>query len=738
MKLFDEIKKDKGWFITYLILTLVVIINNAYLIYNIAGLYNIENALRLTVCIITVIVTILFVFLAIKSLLKRKKKYYIPLLLITLILSGIVGFINVNFNIIYNKLNKVSSSYTTYSISLVTQSNNSVNSIEGVNNEDIAIINDHEIANGYNFGLEILKDKKMNNTLKEYESYTEILDALLDGNITYAFLPSNYKDAFTSIEGYEDIIEKLKTIYTQSKQEENIVSNKDITGPFTVLLMGVDSEKEGISNATANGDSLILVTFNPKTLNATMLSIPRDSYVPITCMANKKNKITHSSWGGEKCIINTVEKFTGIDIDYYAKINFQGIVKLVDTLGGIQLDIPYSFCESDSLRRFGQYTIYVEKGFQTLNGEQALAYSRNRHPNPEYCSSKWTNYDSNDFVRGQHQQEVIKAILDKIKDIRDLDKFYSLLDTISSNMETNMDSNTILSFYNVAKDIVSKSKNSNSINDIINIQKLYLSGYGAMIYDYSQLTGSGMKMILYNFVPYQGSLNDIVNAMKVNLELKDKEVIKTFSYDINNPYEEVIIGQKYYNESSIKLLPDFTGKTKSYVESYATANGLKITFVTQESSSTAGTVIAQDPPAKMDLNNISSTKGLTITISSGPSQPTITNKYSICKDKENSKESICQILIAKYIGEKYTTFTSLKIDSEVANIITEQITEGATKDNDGLIISINGETEGKINLTETNKIIVKYYHYVEVEEKPVDTPSNEEIPGTSGDIEEDS
>ena len=122
--------------------------------------------------------------------------------------------------------------------------------------------------------------------------------------------------------------------------------------------MGVDSKKENIKDSSFNGDALMLITFNPNTLNATILSIPRDSYVPIACFpGQRKNKITHAAWYGEECMIDTIENFTGIKIDYYLKINFKGVVKLVDALGGIDVDVPYQLCEQNSSRQWGKYCL---------------------------------------------------------------------------------------------------------------------------------------------------------------------------------------------------------------------------------------------------------------------------------------------------------------------------------------------------------------------------------------------
>ena len=197
-------------------------------------------------------------------------------------------------------------------------------------------------------------------------------------------------------------------------------------------------------------------------------------------------------------MMKTIENFTGINIDYFVKINFKGVVKMVDTLGGVDVDVPYSFCEQNSNREWGNNTVYVDKGMQTLDGEKALAFSRNRHPWPAYCGAKYSNYNSNDFIRGQNQQTVIRALMNKLKTVRNLDTVYELLDTISNSMQTNMTTNEILSLYNIGKDIIIKS-NGGEVEDLLGIQRLYLSGSDAYIYD----SGSGLN--LYNYVLSQDS-----------------------------------------------------------------------------------------------------------------------------------------------------------------------------------------------------------------------------------------
>ena len=287
-------------------------------------------------------------------------------------------------------------------------------------------------------------------------------------------------------------------------------------------------------------------------------------------------------------MINTIQNLLEVPIDYYVKVNFKGVVKLVDTLGGIDLKIPYAFCEQNSNRQWGENTIYVEAGLQTLNGEQALAYARNRHPNPSYCSSKWTNYVSNDFIRGQHQQEVLKAILNKLKSVSDLNTVYNLLDTISNNLETNMSKTEILSLYNIGKDILTKA--TGNVDELISMQRLYLSGIDAYIYD----TSSGLT--LYNYVLYEESVEEVKNAMKENLELKEKEIIKTFSFDSTEEYEEKVIGKGNYKKlPDYKVVPDFIGDSKYQSNLTASQLGLKVSYVyDSEVSGVVGTVVKQN------------------------------------------------------------------------------------------------------------------------------------------------
>ena len=319
---------------------------------------------------------------------------------------------------------------------------------------------------------------------------------------------------------------------------------------------------------------------------------------------------------------------------------------MVDALGGIEVDVPISFCEQDSDRNFDEM-ICLDPGVQRLNGEQALALSRHRKT-------------INDFIRGQNQQLVLKGVMNQAKAINSIDTIYNLLDTISNNMETNMSTSEILSFYNIGKDILLKSQDTN-VDELIGMQRLYISGYDAMIYDYSTIHNQGTGLTLYDFVPYDGSVADVVEAMKINLELETPEMDKTFSFDVDEPYEEIVIGKGDYDESTLALLPNFIGYDQSFAESYGNRMGIPVTVKTVEGSygQEIGQILDQSLPEGMDIDYISKSSGLTITvvgsIGSGDEIDSEDEEEEVnCSLKKNKDDSKCAM--PNFIGDSVGAF----------------------------------------------------------------------------------
>lgn len=486
---------------------------------------------------LSIIIAILFTFWAIKSIKKNKTSGYIWFIIIVLIFGGIQIFVSYNISKVSNSISKITNDYTTYSSSLITLNNSNITKTNDLVNKKIGIISDTNNIEGYVIPMEIIKEKKIDKSnLIKYDDFIDMLNDLYNEKLDAAFVSSSYASTFSNNEAFENINNDVTVIEEKSKTlKKNITTNKTLTEPFTVLVLGVDSDSKSLTKSSSlNGDTIMLITFNPNTMNATILSIPRDTYVPIACYKNKaKNKINAAAYGGTDCMIKTITNLTGINIDYWVKINFQGVVSLVDAIGGIDIDVPYSFCEQNSKRQWGNNTIYVEKGRQNLNGEQALAFARNRHPWPLYCGKKYSNYTSNDFIRGQNQQQILNSIMNKLKNIRSLSQMYDLLEVAGDNLDTNIDKSTMITGFDTFKNLLLNSKNINS-EDFVGTQKLYLSGYDK--------TMNG----IYYYMYYKQSLQEIVSAMKINLELEQPVMDKTFDYSINEPYENKQIGKGTY------------------------------------------------------------------------------------------------------------------------------------------------------------------------------------------------
>ena len=513
-----------------------------------------------------------------------------------IILSIIYIFLNYTFKRVYNSIDNITKNVDVKGICLV-YNKEGFNNLDALNKGDIAIVGEAMDEHFYNMALEIIDTENIKNELVFYDDYFSIINALLNNEVKYAFLPENYKDIYSanSSEGESKQL-NFSLLYTKQKlieSKEEIANAKSLDEPFTVLLMGSD-----ILLDSYNADTLMVVTVNPKTLKVTMLSIPRDTYTTIACTGGK-HKINASGWYGDSCVVKTVEKYLDIKIDYYAKINFLGIVDLVDAIGGVEVDVPYAFCEQNSKREWGKSTVYVDSGFQTLNGEQALALSRNRHYWKDFCDKKYTSDgDRSDFTRGANQQLVIKAIISKLMTVRDINTFYKILDTIGDNMTTNMPKDTILSLYNVLKNVVKRLDVENT-EDIINIERLSFKNYITSIH----ISGLDLSMV----VNYDESVSYVSKQMKKNLGLVKEEVITDFSFDINEEYSQSDVK---FNKltSNLKLLNNLRGKTLNEALSYC--NKISITC-TSSSNDKSAIVIAQSIAPKTDLSTI---KGKTITL----------------------------------------------------------------------------------------------------------------------------
>ena len=567
-KMIKKLKRsNKALRLIYYLTNVTYLIGLILFIKSILSLTGVETLLRIFVIVLFILYLLFYSFCNLLNLLQRKYKGLIITTLISILLTVIFFVGSYYINYIYKNLDGMQENekiiYTTYLITLKDSSFNEESKI-GIINKTIDNDN-HELS------TKLYKNKKLDNDTTEYNDYIKMIGDLYSGNIDAIFVPGNYVTLFKNENGFENIASDTKVIYEYSEKMQNedldLVSNKDFNEPLTFLFLGVDSEGDGLNaNAAFNGDTLMLMSFNPKTLDAILLSIPRDTYVPIACKNKNYAKINSSAAYGTSCVISTINNLLGINIDYYVKINFKGVVDLVEAVGGVEVDVEApsymadkyggKVCEQNSDRQFGNKLVCMNPGMQTLNGEQALAYSRCRHM-----------YIGSDLDRVKHQQQVVEALANKAMHFSSIKEFQNILNAVSKNIATNMDTDTILSGYNVAKNVFG---NKLSGKDSINIEKATLETYSLNVYVPSQ----GRNTSAQGY--YKDSLLDIQKSFNVILGKEKKELIKTFSFSVNETYEKSAPGKGKRTGASGELLPSFVGKTVSEVESFGNSHNIKI------------------------------------------------------------------------------------------------------------------------------------------------------------------
>ena len=571
-KFIDKLKKCNKIYLTILVITLITyMIGYVIFVKNIAVLTGIETLVRMILIILFGIWFLVWLVMGLVYVLNKKYSSFIIMIIFTLLFNGIFFVAGYYIDTIYKEIDSISKdtiNYTTYLISMKDTEFNG--------DSKIGIISDTTNIEGNVLAKELINKDNLPNKLYQYDDFYIMLDDLYSGKIDACFVSSNYTILFASEEKYQNIKDETKVVLQYSKEmknQDNIsYTNKKLTEPFTILVMGVDSETNGLNaNGAFNGDTLMMITFNPKTLSASMFSVPRDLYVPISCRNNALAKINSSAAYGTSCVINTMKQLTDIDIDYYVKMNFKGVVDLVEALGGITVDVeePWSWynagvnyggkvCEQNSNREFGDKIVCMDPGIQTLNGEQALAYARNRH-----------QYIGSDLDRIRHQQDVVEAIVEKAKTLRSFDDFKNILNAVQKNMDTNMTTDQILSLYDVGKSVLVNTINGNEVK--FSIYKTTLETYSLPVYlGYSTTSALGY---------YKDSLEDIKKMMKTNLELLEKVPNKTFSIDYNEDYTLKFYGKKLYGAKSVATMPSLIGSTAEYASSWAVSNGINLTKI---------------------------------------------------------------------------------------------------------------------------------------------------------------
>ena len=277
----------------------------------------------------------------------------------------------------------------------------------------------------------------------------------------------------------EDISADEEVETTESIQITQQVKDKE---PFTALILGVDVEDSGVSRS----DTIIVATVNPKTESMKMVSIPRDTLVYLPDGTMEKMNAAYAT-GGATRASEMVGEFLDIDIDFYATLDFRGLIELVDAVGGITVDSNLAFTENNYDDPSNK--VRIEKGLNNLDGAEALAYARMRKKDPR-----------GDFGRQDRQKEVIVQILNKMTSFNSISNLPSILSAVQPHLKTNARSNDILAIA------------SNYMGTLNNVETLSLNGYD----DRKYFPHYGFSVYVWH--PYEDSLEEVQQELKDHLE----------------------------------------------------------------------------------------------------------------------------------------------------------------------------------------------------------------------------
>lgn len=229
----------------------------------------------------------------------------------------------------------------------------------------------------------------------------------------------------------------IKKLFTDS-----IPDTVDKGKPVNILFMGID-DRENKNNSRS--DTMIVASLDPSTQKMVMVSIPRDTRIKTTLGRSEKiNSVNYIKGADAACKV--VSNLLNVPINYYVVTNFAGFGKIVDTLGGVDLDV-----ETNMVHKDVSYSINLKKGHQHLNGDQALQYVRYRDPNTA------------DIGRTQRQQKFLKALAKQMFQAKTILTLPELIPEISKQVKTNIPANDMLYLAKLAKDIDTSTINAQTL-----------------------------------------------------------------------------------------------------------------------------------------------------------------------------------------------------------------------------------------------------------------------------------
>lgn len=456
------------------IISLIIIIIFSFML---VKLNMIPNKYLAPLFIILILIYLIMLFFAFNKKVKSSLKITAIVIFIIFAVVGGLGskYLYTTFDFL-SVLDKDIFQKERFSVKVLETSD--YNKLEELNNKNLGI---YKSTNSEKASDEL--SKKIEFTKVEYTNLENMFNDLTDGKISGLIMNGAAEKLLK--DELSDLEINLKTIYEfkVSIDQVDIIKVVNVTNtPFNVYIAGGDGF--GSIDAIFNTDVNMVATIDPVNRKVLLTSIPRDYYVNLVLQGEEAyDKLTHAGYYGIEESVKSVEKLLNTDINYYVKVNFSTIEGIVDAIGGVDVYSDYDFYE----RAFRKYHYTV--GYNHLNGEQALAFARERK-----------SFADGDIQRVKNQQKVVEAIIKKVTSSTALISNYDqILNSISDNMDTNISS----------KDISKLVKMQ--LNDMRgwSVESINLTGTGQMGPTYTFPT-----LNLYTMLPNEDSVNEAQTKIK--------------------------------------------------------------------------------------------------------------------------------------------------------------------------------------------------------------------------------
>ena len=401
--------------------------------------YVVSTYTKVYIAAILMLVVLLISF----GLYKLSKKHSAVSIIIEIVLLAILVLIGNTAHATDSIVNKTVAKPEYETVCIVAMKDSGIESTDDLSSFRLGYINSEDGA--YAKCSEILKEnnKKVRKTVpKKYPK--AVWKSFKEDKTQLMLLTDRMRASLDEIEpNYEKKIKvlfKKDYILKEAKAKQVNISKE----PFVVYLQGSDASGAKNINSTGRGDANFLVAVNPKTQKVNLQVIPRDTYVNIPSMGGHSKLSYSGSWGGIQSSIESIEEKFDIDINYYAKINWQGIIDLVDALGGVEVYSQYEFYSSYPVNE----PYHFVQGYNQMNGKKALAFVAERKSLPE-----------NELSRGKNQMALIKGIAMKFAENPNFDDAMVIMDKMSDSFVTNIPKKDYIKTFNVAVDLIPELKN---------------------------------------------------------------------------------------------------------------------------------------------------------------------------------------------------------------------------------------------------------------------------------------